>query len=121
MKVNFVNRFLCVFLAGLLTVGSVSMPVMASESVVSIEDAADLLESGEEDESITVVVEEADIVTDEAGDATEDIQVFEEYDADFESGADIARSEGYSEGVVPLHTLRSDIDFAWEEAMTTYG
>ena len=36
-------------------------------------------------------------------------------------GADIARSEGYSEGVVPLHTLRSDIDFAWEEAMTTYG
>ena len=36
-------------------------------------------------------------------------------------GADIARSEGYSEGIVPLHTLRSDIDFAWEEAMTTYG
>ena len=36
-------------------------------------------------------------------------------------GADIARSEGYSEGVVPLHTLSSDIDFAWEEAMTTYG
>ena len=36
-------------------------------------------------------------------------------------GADIARTEGYSEGVVPLHTLRSDIDFAWEEAMTTYG
>jgi len=36
-------------------------------------------------------------------------------------GADIARSEGYSEGVVPLHTLRSDIDFAWEEAMTAYG
>ena len=36
-------------------------------------------------------------------------------------GADIARSEGYAEGVVPLHTLRSDIDFAWEEAMTTYG
>ena len=36
-------------------------------------------------------------------------------------GADIARSEGYSEGVVPLHTLRSDIDYAWEEAMTTYG
>ena len=36
-------------------------------------------------------------------------------------GADIARSEGYSEGVVPLHTLRSDIDFDWEEAMTTYG
>lgn len=36
-------------------------------------------------------------------------------------GADIARTEGYSEGVVPLHTLRSDIDYAWEEAMTTYG
>jgi len=36
-------------------------------------------------------------------------------------GADIARSEGYSEGVVPLHTLRSDIDYAWEEAMTAYG
>lgn len=36
-------------------------------------------------------------------------------------GADIARSEGYSEGVVPLHTLRSDIDYAWEEASTTYG
>lgn len=36
-------------------------------------------------------------------------------------GADIARSEGYSEGVVPLHTLRSDIDFAIVEAMTTYG
>ena len=36
-------------------------------------------------------------------------------------GADIARAEGYSEGIVPLHTLRSDIDYAWEEAMTTYG
>ena len=36
-------------------------------------------------------------------------------------GADIARSEGYSEGSVSLHTLRSDIDFAWEEAMTAYG
>ena len=36
-------------------------------------------------------------------------------------GADIARSEGYSEGSVSLHTLRSDIDYAWEEAMTTYG
>lgn len=36
-------------------------------------------------------------------------------------GADIARSEGYSEGVTPLHTLRSDIDYAWAEAMTTYG
>lgn len=36
-------------------------------------------------------------------------------------GADIARSEGYSEGVVPLHTLRSDIDYAIVEADTTYG
>lgn len=37
------------------------------------------------------------------------------------NGADIARSEMYSEGTVPLHTLRSDIDYAWEEADTTYG
>jgi small subunit ribosomal protein S3 len=37
------------------------------------------------------------------------------------AGADIARSEGYSEGIVPLHTLRADIDFAVEEAQTTYG
>ena len=36
-------------------------------------------------------------------------------------GAEIARSEGYSRGVVPLHTLRSDIDYACEEAQTTYG
>lgn len=36
-------------------------------------------------------------------------------------GTDIARTEGYSEGVTPLHTLRSDIDYAWEEAMTAYG
>jgi small subunit ribosomal protein S3 len=36
-------------------------------------------------------------------------------------GAEIARSEGYSEGTVPLHTLRSDIDFAIAEARTTYG
>ena len=36
-------------------------------------------------------------------------------------GADIARSEGYSEGVVPLHTLRADIDYATAEAHTTYG
>ena len=36
-------------------------------------------------------------------------------------GADIARTEGYSEGIVPLHTLRSDIDYAIEEAATTYG
>jgi len=36
-------------------------------------------------------------------------------------GADIARSEGYKEGIIPLHTLRSDIDFAIAEAATTYG
>lgn len=36
-------------------------------------------------------------------------------------GADIARSEGYSEGTVPLHTLRADIDYGFAEAMTTYG
>jgi len=36
-------------------------------------------------------------------------------------GADMARSEGYSEGIVPLHSLRADIDYAWEEADTTYG
>jgi len=36
-------------------------------------------------------------------------------------GAEIARQEGYSKGVVPLHTLRSDIDYACEEAQTTYG
>lgn len=36
-------------------------------------------------------------------------------------GTDIARSEGYSEGIVPLHTLRSDIDYATAEAHTTYG
>ena len=36
-------------------------------------------------------------------------------------GADIARSEGYSDGVVPLHTLRADIDYAVSEAHTTYG
>ncbi|MDR0298115.1 MAG: 30S ribosomal protein S3 [Streptococcaceae bacterium] len=37
------------------------------------------------------------------------------------NGADIARSEGYSEGTVPLHTLRADIDYSWDEANTTYG
>ena len=36
-------------------------------------------------------------------------------------GADIARSEGYSDGIVPLHTLRADIDYAMSEAHTTYG
>jgi small subunit ribosomal protein S3 len=36
-------------------------------------------------------------------------------------GAEIARSEKYHEGSVPLHTLRSDIDYATAEAETTYG
>lgn len=36
-------------------------------------------------------------------------------------GADIARSEGYNEGTVPLHTLRADIDYGFAEAHTTYG
>ncbi|MFA9556485.1 30S ribosomal protein S3 [Evansella sp. AB-rgal1] len=36
-------------------------------------------------------------------------------------GADIARSESYSEGTVPLHTLRADIDYGTAEADTTYG
>lgn len=36
-------------------------------------------------------------------------------------GAEIARSEGYAEGQVPLHTLRADIDYATAEANTTYG
>jgi small subunit ribosomal protein S3 len=36
-------------------------------------------------------------------------------------GAEIARTEGYAEGTVPLHTLRADIDYALAEAHTTYG
>ncbi|GEL07462.1 30S ribosomal protein S3 [Salisediminibacterium halotolerans] len=36
-------------------------------------------------------------------------------------GADIARNESYSEGTVPLHTLRADIQFGHAEADTTYG
>ena len=36
-------------------------------------------------------------------------------------GADMARSEGYSEGTTPLHTLRADIDYATSEADTTFG
>jgi len=36
-------------------------------------------------------------------------------------GAEIARTEGYSEGSIPLHTLRADIDFGTAEARTTYG
>lgn len=36
-------------------------------------------------------------------------------------GADMARTEGYTEGNLPLHTLRADIDYAHKEANTTYG
>ena len=36
-------------------------------------------------------------------------------------GADIARSETYSEGTIPLQTLRADIDYGFAEADTTYG
>ncbi len=36
-------------------------------------------------------------------------------------GAEIARSEWYREGRVPLHTLRADIDYSTAEAHTTYG
>lgn len=37
------------------------------------------------------------------------------------AGAEMARTEGYTEGTVPLHTLRADIDYAHSEADTTYG
>jgi small subunit ribosomal protein S3 len=37
------------------------------------------------------------------------------------NGAEIARSEWYHEGRVPLHTFRADIDYGFAEAMTTYG
>ena len=36
-------------------------------------------------------------------------------------GADMARTEGYKEGTIPLHTFRADIDYAQSEADTTYG
>lgn len=36
-------------------------------------------------------------------------------------GADMARTEGYTEGMIPLHTLRADVDYAHKEADTTYG
>lgn len=36
-------------------------------------------------------------------------------------GADMARTEGYTEGTIPLHTLRADVDYAHKEANTTYG
>ena len=37
------------------------------------------------------------------------------------AGSEIARSEWYREGQVPLHTLRADIDYGFAEAKTTYG
>ena len=37
------------------------------------------------------------------------------------NGAEIARTEGYKEGRIPLHTLRADIDYAQSTARTTYG
>ena len=36
-------------------------------------------------------------------------------------GADMARTEGYTEGMIPLHTLRADVDYAHKEADTMYG
>ena len=36
-------------------------------------------------------------------------------------GADIARTESYHEGTIPLQTLRADIDYGFAEAATTYG
>ena len=36
-------------------------------------------------------------------------------------GADMARSESYNEGTIPLQTLRADIDYGFAEADTTYG
>ena len=36
-------------------------------------------------------------------------------------GADMARTKTYSEGTIPLHTLRADIDYGFAEADTTYG
>ena len=36
-------------------------------------------------------------------------------------GAEMARTEGCSEGTVPLHTIRADIDYATSTAPTTYG
>jgi small subunit ribosomal protein S3 len=37
------------------------------------------------------------------------------------NGAEIARTEWYREGRVPLHTLRADVDYGFSEAQTTYG
>ena len=37
------------------------------------------------------------------------------------NGVEIARSEGYNEGTIPLHTLRADVDYGFAEADTTFG
>ncbi len=37
------------------------------------------------------------------------------------NGADMARAEGYQEGIMALHTLRQDVDYAQATARTTYG
>ena len=37
------------------------------------------------------------------------------------AGADMARTEQYKEGRIPLHTLRADIDYAHSESLTVYG
>lgn len=37
------------------------------------------------------------------------------------NGAEIARTDKYSEGSIPLHTLRADVDYGFGEALTTYG
>ncbi len=37
------------------------------------------------------------------------------------NGVEMARSEGYTEGTIPLHTLRADVDYATSEADTTFG
>lgn len=88
MKAGFINRFLCVFLAGVLTAGSISMPVMANEAVIAIEDIeqdsivsfdADeniiSIENNEADENINTVEDNEKEVSDEI---TADIQLSEE-------------------------------------------
>jgi len=37
------------------------------------------------------------------------------------NGAEMARTESYKEGRIPLHTLRADIDYGFAEALTTFG
>ena len=37
------------------------------------------------------------------------------------NGVEMARSEGYQDGIIPLHTIRADIDYGFAEAHTTYG